>query len=79
MAFSPDGKTLASLGTQHSIKFWNVATRREVMSLLFPEAAFRLGFSPDGRHLAFTLGRRTTEAAQILSAPLLGEIARGQP
>ena len=78
VAFSPDGKTLASLGTQHSIKFWNVATRREVMSLLFPEAAFRLGFSPDGRHLAFTLGRRTTEAVQLLSAPLLGEIARGQ-
>jgi WD40 repeat protein/serine/threonine protein kinase len=69
VAFSPDGKTLASLGTQHSIKFWNVATRREVLSLLFPEAAFRLGFSPDGRHLAFTLGRRTTEAVQILTAP----------
>ncbi|MBI2926368.1 MAG: serine/threonine protein kinase [Verrucomicrobia bacterium] len=74
VAFSPDGKTLASLGTQHSIKFWNVATRREVMSLLFPEAAFRLGFSPDGRHLAFTLGRRTTEAAQILTAPTLDEL-----
>ena len=54
LAFSPDGKALASLGGEGAVKLWDVATRVEMLTLRFPfRVTPSLRFSPDGRTLAF--------------------------
>ena len=68
VAFAPDGQTLASLGYQDSLKLWHLPTGREIASLPQPEAASGLVFSPDGRHLAITLGGLSSVAVQLLTA-----------
>ena len=55
MVFSPDGRTLASGGSELTIRLWNVETRRQLMQLdpggakLYHVLSF--AFSPDGQHL----------------------------
>jgi hypothetical protein len=53
LAFSPDGKTLASSGVGPFIQLWEVATRREIGRFQTPDAGITpMAFSPDGRFLA---------------------------
>ena len=52
VAFSPDGRTLASSSADGSLRLWNVASRRELMSLEEGGAGLaHLAFSPDGSFL----------------------------
>lgn len=52
LAFSPDGKTLASSGSERNIRLWNIATRSELLTIQDPGAAFtNLTFSPNGEVL----------------------------
>lgn len=52
LAFSPDGKTLASSGSERNIRLWNIATRSELLTIQDPGAAFTdLTFSPNGEVL----------------------------
>ncbi len=54
MAFSPDGRTLATCGTEGSLKLWHLSTRRELLTLrTFRPGVWadRLTFSADGTWL----------------------------
>jgi WD40 repeat protein/serine/threonine protein kinase len=55
VAFSPDGKVLATVGAPAMVKLWEASTGREICKLpsFLDESNFMtVAFSPDGRHLA---------------------------
>ena len=53
MAFSPDGKTLASGSFDNSVKLWDVSTGKNTATLAeHAEAVYCVAFSPDGKTLA---------------------------
>ena len=53
MTFSPDGRTLASMGADRTVKLWDVATGEELLTLEeYPGLIGSLRFSPNGRSLA---------------------------
>ena len=66
MAFSSDGRTLASLGHGESVKLWNVPALREVVSQSEPKAAPKLLFSPDDQKLAVETDK---DKLSVMDAP----------
>jgi WD40 repeat protein len=53
VAFSPDGKTVASGSLDDTIKMWNVATGQEINTLKgYSYPVISVAFSPDGKTLA---------------------------
>jgi serine/threonine protein kinase/WD40 repeat protein len=72
VAFSPDGKTLASTGGDGSLKLWHLPTRREVATLLETGAVGPVTFSPDGSMLIVGL----RDEVRIFRTRTLTEIDR---
>jgi len=52
VAWSPDGKYVASSSTDTSVRVWDVSTGTQVAQLYVPNGAEPLAWSPDGKYLA---------------------------
>jgi WD40 repeat protein len=71
VAFSPDGRTLASTGADGTLKLWHLPTRREVATLLESGAKGPVGFSPDGTLLLAAL---LSDQVRAFRAPTLAQL-----
>jgi len=82
VAFSPDGRTLASGSADNTIKLWDVATGQELRTLTDTTQVSSVTFSPDGHTLASGSQDNTIKLWDVASGQLLrkfsghaGEIA----
>lgn len=81
MVFSPDGCRLASVGMDHVVRIWDVASGRQIHRLTVHQNTYAMAYDPNGQMIAttgpdgaihlwnLTAGKRV----QILRAPRLYE------
>jgi WD40 repeat protein len=72
--FSQDDRTLFSTSTDRALKFWNVATGQEVLSVNLADDAFELALSPDDTTLAVGGLEFQRRPVMLWRAPSLKEI-----
>jgi WD40 repeat protein len=72
LAFSPDGKTLASGAYDQTVRLWEIATGKELQVLKDPTGAMaRIAFSPDGKLLATASSDFTIRLWEVATGKIL--------
>src|SRR5262249_41915830 len=58
VSFSPDGRWIATAGTDKNVRIWDVETDQQIAAFPHESSVVRAVFSPDGRRLlTMTIGR----------------------
>jgi eukaryotic-like serine/threonine-protein kinase len=80
MAFAPDGKTLVTVTFDTDIKFWHVATKRQLFTVdQFRIAGYSARFSPNSEYLAIKGDdARGHQQVMLWRAPSWNEIAAAE-
>ena len=74
VAFSPDGKTLASASLDGSVLLWNVESGQLIKTLGHTDEAYSVAFAPDGKTLASGSGDGTVRLWNIESGQLINTL-----
>jgi WD40 repeat protein len=79
VAFSPDGRQLASGSWDQSVRLWETTTGGPEHRLAYPGDVMSLAYSPDGKHFAANGGSEGPTSAGVMIWDPMAGMPRGSP